>query len=178
MVGEGECNDKVEHGEHGLELPGNITLMMLPWLEDYRCNMVHLQISDLDQIEFGVHGLVLPDNITHITMRTIYRIKFDDICHIKRYYVTMTRRISVQHGTQFQHLTFECFDLGEHELVLLDNIVHIELHSVTMELVDLGHNELVLTHNITYIKLRKVTMTGRFSMQHFKQLQHFKFSKS
>jgi len=108
--------------------------------------------------------------------------------HIELDNVTMTRRLSVQHCTQLQHLTLKFMDLGEHELVLSDSISHIELNHVTMAgglsvkhctqlqhltltYIDFGEHAL-LPDSITYITFNYVTMTGGLSVKHCTQLQH------
>jgi len=97
--------------------------------------------------------------------------------------------VSVQTCSQLQDLTLLCVNLGEHELVLPDNITYIELFEITMtgglsvqhcsqllhltlKEVNLGKHELVLPDNITHIELVRVTMTGGLSVQRCSQLQH------
>jgi len=96
---------------------------------------------------------------------------------------------SIQTCTQLQHLTLASVNLGEHELVLPDNITHITLNDVTMtgglsvqhctQLqhltligMDLGEHELVLPDNITHITLKDVTMTRGLSVKSCTQLHH------
>jgi len=96
--------------------------------------------------------------------------------------------VSVQHCSQLQHLTLTYMNLGEHELVLPDNITHITLMDVTMTgglsvqyctqlqhltltYMKLGEHELVLPDNITHVTMKHVNMTGGLSVQHCTQLQ-------
>jgi len=102
--------------------------------------------------------------------------------------------VSVKTCTQLQRLALYQMNLGEHELVLPDNITYITLTDITMTgglsvqhctqlqhltltYVNLGEHELVLPDNITHIELEDVTMTGVLSVQHCTQRQHLSLTR-
>jgi len=97
--------------------------------------------------------------------------------------------VSIQTCTQLRHLTLRQVDLGEHGLVLPDNITHVKLYNVTMNrglsvqhYTHLQHLTLwgikfdddvpQLPISITHLALIDVTMTVGLSVQHYTQLQH------
>jgi len=101
----------------------------------------------------------------------------------------LTDVVSIQTCTQLRYLTLEEVDLGEHGLVLPDNITHVELNYVTMtgglsvqHYTQLQHLSLLamqfddnfpqLPNAITFIKLRGVTLPVRGVLGLLEQLEN------
>ena len=161
-------------------------------LRDIKLCLHYMDFSVRSSDDFDLNQRLLSMNKLHLVVLSVvidddYVDKDDD--HQAKLYNFIKEVISVHSCSQLQHLALNQVNLGEHKLVLPDNITHIKLLLVTiteglsvhkcsqlqhldLDRVDIGEHKLVLPDNITHIKLSRVAITGGLSVQHCTQLQH------
>jgi len=149
----------------------------------------HVDTSD----DVDMYRRLLSMNKAQLVLLSVscYGFKNDDGAKVHVNLNVFTDVVSIQTCTQLRHLTLDHADLGEHRLVLPDNITHVNLYNVTMTgglsvqhctqlqhltlgFTDLGEHGLVLPDSITHFKLHNVTMTERLTVQPCTQLQHLR----